>query len=260
MQIGAGRWVGVGIKIAKLKCDILQLVRERLELVGIKVHDIRLNGSAATHVLSDATAPGYNDLDLIFTIDFPGTEAFMEESGKQFKGTHRRRFQNSKVAAFPGEIGSNHSPPKKPDTDECSSLDDSGYTSSGSSVGSDPASLGSASRFGTANQPRSSLVRTSSLESFSSSSMLSSADARLISQNHYLSDHQNWQEIKEATMDILHEFLPDDICHGSKHGVFLGNAYVRKMVKVMHNSDRWSLISLNNNSGMIDKSHRKLLI
>ena len=58
----------------KLK-DFVTLVRERLELdqskggAGMCVKDIRLNGGAASHVLANE-AQSYNDLDLIFAVEF----------------------------------------------------------------------------------------------------------------------------------------------------------------------------------------------
>ncbi|CAO1325442.1 unnamed protein product [Diamesa tonsa] len=58
----------------KLK-DFVTLVRERLELdqskggAGMCVKDIRLNGGAASHVLAHE-AQSYNDLDLIFAVEF----------------------------------------------------------------------------------------------------------------------------------------------------------------------------------------------
>jgi terminal nucleotidyltransferase 5A/B len=55
--------------------DLVTLVREKLEMdvtaggAGMCVKDIRLNGGAATHVLANEAQP-YNDLDLIFAVEF----------------------------------------------------------------------------------------------------------------------------------------------------------------------------------------------
>lgn len=64
----------------KLK-DLVSIVRRQLEKdvseggAGMRIGDIRLNGGAASHVL--ATEPqGYNDLDLIFAVDFNSTRDF----------------------------------------------------------------------------------------------------------------------------------------------------------------------------------------
>nr|XP_031313761.1 terminal nucleotidyltransferase 5C isoform X1 [Camelus dromedarius] len=54
--------------------DIVQTVRGRLEEAGIKVQDVRLNGSAAGHVLVKDNGLGCKDLDLIFHVALP-TEA-----------------------------------------------------------------------------------------------------------------------------------------------------------------------------------------
>ncbi|KAG8430487.1 hypothetical protein GDO86_020512 [Hymenochirus boettgeri] len=54
--------------------EIVQKVRARLEETGIKVRDVRLNGSAASHVLVKDNGLGYKDLDLIFGISL-STEA-----------------------------------------------------------------------------------------------------------------------------------------------------------------------------------------
>lgn len=64
----------------KLK-DLVTLVREKLELdildggAGMCVKDIRLNGGAASHVLA-YEAQSYNDLDLIFAIEFSSNRHF----------------------------------------------------------------------------------------------------------------------------------------------------------------------------------------
>ncbi len=64
----------------KLK-DLVTLVREKLELdvheggAGMCVKDIRLNGGAASHVLA-YEAQLYNDLDLIFAVEFSSNRHF----------------------------------------------------------------------------------------------------------------------------------------------------------------------------------------
>ncbi|XP_013882094.1 terminal nucleotidyltransferase 5C [Austrofundulus limnaeus] len=54
--------------------DIVARVRSRLELSDIRVKDIRLNGSTASHVLVQDIGWSYKDLDVIFRVDLP-TEA-----------------------------------------------------------------------------------------------------------------------------------------------------------------------------------------
>lgn len=56
--------------------DIVQMVRTRLELRGIKVKDIRLNGSTASHVLVQDIGWSYKDLDVIFRVDLPREAEF----------------------------------------------------------------------------------------------------------------------------------------------------------------------------------------
>ncbi|KAK1328983.1 hypothetical protein QTO34_011154 [Cnephaeus nilssonii] len=51
--------------------DIVQTVRGRLEEAGIQVQDVRLNGSAAGHVLVKDNGLGCKDLDLIFHVPLP---------------------------------------------------------------------------------------------------------------------------------------------------------------------------------------------
>uniref|UniRef100_A0A0K8TR87 polynucleotide adenylyltransferase n=1 Tax=Tabanus bromius TaxID=304241 RepID=A0A0K8TR87_TABBR len=64
----------------KLK-DLVTLVRRKLELdvqsggAGMIVKDIRLNGGAASHVLASEAQP-YNDLDLIFAVEFSSGRHF----------------------------------------------------------------------------------------------------------------------------------------------------------------------------------------
>ncbi|KAM8821687.1 TET5C nucleotidyltransferase, partial [Eudromia elegans] len=56
--------------------DIVQTVRSRLDEAGIVVHDVRLNGSAAGHVLVKDNGLGYKDLDLIFQVSLPSEAEF----------------------------------------------------------------------------------------------------------------------------------------------------------------------------------------
>uniref|UniRef100_A0A4W5PMT7 Terminal nucleotidyltransferase 5C n=1 Tax=Hucho hucho TaxID=62062 RepID=A0A4W5PMT7_9TELE len=56
--------------------DIVQKVRTRLELRGIKVKDVRLNGSTASHVLVQDIGWSYKDLDVIFRVDLPLESGF----------------------------------------------------------------------------------------------------------------------------------------------------------------------------------------
>lgn len=56
--------------------DIVQMVRNRLELRGITVKDVRLNGSTASHVLVKDIGWSYKDLDVIFRVDLPREEEF----------------------------------------------------------------------------------------------------------------------------------------------------------------------------------------
>uniref|UniRef100_A0A3Q3AYR4 Terminal nucleotidyltransferase 5C n=1 Tax=Kryptolebias marmoratus TaxID=37003 RepID=A0A3Q3AYR4_KRYMA len=56
--------------------DIVARVRSRLELSGVQVKDIRLNGSTASHVLVQDIGWSYKDLDVIFRVDLPTEAAF----------------------------------------------------------------------------------------------------------------------------------------------------------------------------------------
>lgn len=55
---------------------IVKVVRRRLAEKCIGVRDVRLNGSAASHVLHQDSGLGYKDLDLIFCADLRGEEEF----------------------------------------------------------------------------------------------------------------------------------------------------------------------------------------
>lgn len=114
-------------------CLLLQVVRSRLEQRGVAVRDVRLNGSAASHVLHQDSGLGYNDLDLIFGVSLPDQEAF-----------------------------------------------------------------------------------------------------RLV---------------RDVVLDCLLDFLPAGVSRRRLTAATLREAYVQKLVKVVEDSDRWSLISLSNNSG-----------
>lgn len=52
--------------------EIVKVVRSRMEEKHINVRDVRLNGSAASHVLHEDSGLGYKDLDLIFCADMKG--------------------------------------------------------------------------------------------------------------------------------------------------------------------------------------------
>ncbi|NXV81167.1 TET5A nucleotidyltransferase, partial [Atlantisia rogersi] len=112
---------------------IVQVVRSRLEKKGITVHNVRLNGSAASHVLHQDSGLGYKDLDLIFGVDLKTEDVF--------------------------------------------------------------------------------------------------------------------QLVKDVVMDCLLDFLPEGVNKDKITPMTLKEAYVQKLVKVCNETDRWSLISLSNNSG-----------
>ncbi|XP_052475339.1 terminal nucleotidyltransferase 5A [Carassius gibelio] len=113
--------------------QIVQVVRTRLEERGITVRDVRLNGSAASHVLHQDTGLGYKDLDLIFGVS--------------------------------------------------------------------------------------------------------------------LSDNQAFRVVKDVVLDSLLDFLPEGVSKERISALTLKEAYVQKLVKVCNDNDRWSLISLSNNTG-----------
>ncbi|KAJ8253425.1 hypothetical protein GJAV_G00212800 [Gymnothorax javanicus] len=56
--------------------DIVQMVRNQLEQKGIKVKDVRLNGSTASYVLVQDNGWTYKDLDVIFRVDLPQEAEF----------------------------------------------------------------------------------------------------------------------------------------------------------------------------------------
>lgn len=113
--------------------DIIHVVRDRLILKNIKVKDVRLNGSTASHVLVKENGTSYKDLDIIFGVELPKQEDF--------------------------------------------------------------------------------------------------------------------QIIKEVVLGCLLDFLPKGVNKDKITALTMKEAYVQKMVKVFNEHDRWSLISLSNNSG-----------
>ncbi|XP_052000144.1 terminal nucleotidyltransferase 5A [Xyrauchen texanus] len=56
--------------------QIVTAVRSRMQEHRIHVRDVRLNGSAASHVLHEDSGLGYKDLDLIFCVDLKGETEF----------------------------------------------------------------------------------------------------------------------------------------------------------------------------------------
>ncbi|KAM9326447.1 terminal nucleotidyltransferase 5D [Gastrophryne carolinensis] len=58
-----------------------------------------------------------------------------------------------------------------------------------------------------------------------------------------------FQVVKEIVLDSLLDFLPACVNKEKITASTMNEAYVQKMVKVFNEHDRWSLISLSNNSG-----------
>lgn len=56
--------------------QIVKVVRSRMEEKQIHVRDVRLNGSAASHILHEDSGLGFKDLDLIFCADMKGESDF----------------------------------------------------------------------------------------------------------------------------------------------------------------------------------------
>uniref|UniRef100_A0A8C5T1I1 Terminal nucleotidyltransferase 5C n=1 Tax=Laticauda laticaudata TaxID=8630 RepID=A0A8C5T1I1_LATLA len=69
---GRGNFPTLKITLKK----IIQTVRSRLEEARILVHDVRLNGSAAGHVLVKDNGLGCKDLDLVFQVSLPSETEF----------------------------------------------------------------------------------------------------------------------------------------------------------------------------------------
>ncbi|XP_066571410.1 uncharacterized protein tent5d isoform X2 [Amia ocellicauda] len=64
-----------------------------------------------------------------------------------------------------------------------------------------------------------------------------------------LPKQEDFQIIKEVVLDCLLDFLPKCVNKDKITALTMKEAYVQKMVKVFTEHDRWSLISLSNNSG-----------
>jgi hypothetical protein len=68
---GRGNFPTLEIKLKEL----IQVVRNKLETENVPIRDIRLNGGAASHVLTPENS-AYNDLDLIFGVDLSNHRNF----------------------------------------------------------------------------------------------------------------------------------------------------------------------------------------
>jgi hypothetical protein len=68
---GRGNFPTLEIKLKHL----IQVVRQKLDTEGVPVRDVRLNGGAASHVLTPESS-AYNDLDLIFGVDLSNHRNF----------------------------------------------------------------------------------------------------------------------------------------------------------------------------------------
>nr|XP_004667012.1 terminal nucleotidyltransferase 5D [Jaculus jaculus] len=60
---------------------------------------------------------------------------------------------------------------------------------------------------------------------------------------------QEFQVVKDVVLGCLLDFLPKGVKKEKITLRIMKDAYVQKMVKICNNSDRWSLISLSNNTG-----------
>lgn len=70
---GRGNFPTIDVRL----CDLVSVVKSKLESDGVKVHEIRLNGSGASSVLASSDLSiNYNDLDLIFSVDLSTAKAF----------------------------------------------------------------------------------------------------------------------------------------------------------------------------------------
>ncbi|XP_065565288.1 terminal nucleotidyltransferase 5C-like isoform X2 [Artemia franciscana] len=69
---GRGNFPILDIKL----CDLIRVVRSKLEADSVTVRDVRLNGGAASHVLASETALPYNDTDLIFNVELSSGRAY----------------------------------------------------------------------------------------------------------------------------------------------------------------------------------------
>ncbi|KAG7457797.1 hypothetical protein MATL_G00231150 [Megalops atlanticus] len=64
-----------------------------------------------------------------------------------------------------------------------------------------------------------------------------------------LTDDRAFQLVKDVVLDCLLDFLPPGVSRERLTPLTLKEAYVQKLVKVCNETDRWSLISLSNNTG-----------
>lgn len=64
-----------------------------------------------------------------------------------------------------------------------------------------------------------------------------------------LSSGRNYDRVKLAVLSSLYDLLPEGVNRKRISTCSLKEAYVSKMVKVNHDGDRWSLISLGNSRG-----------
>lgn len=69
-----GRWSFPTLQVKPR--DIVKAVRSRMAEQNIFVREVRLNGSAASHVLQEENGLGYKDLDLIFCTKLKDELAF----------------------------------------------------------------------------------------------------------------------------------------------------------------------------------------
>jgi len=65
--------IGLLPTISLLPCEIIQDLREAVNEAGLRIKDVRLQGGAASHVLSAVNrGASYNDLDILFLMEQTG--------------------------------------------------------------------------------------------------------------------------------------------------------------------------------------------
>ena len=69
---GRGNFPTIEVKL----CDLVAVVKKKLEEDGVRVREIRLNGSGASSVLASSNDIAYNDLDLIFSLELTTGKAY----------------------------------------------------------------------------------------------------------------------------------------------------------------------------------------
>jgi hypothetical protein len=245
---------------------LIQEVHSRLRDAKVGIIDVRLNGGAATHVISEGVL-GFKDLDVIFTIDVPPIPHHSNRNQNR-----QRKFSSRNSTNHNAENGSRNDPnnSKTSTTSSYSSSSTASPALTPSKVPSSSTAAGSSPPCKTTFDPANPRIGESSLTCRSApttkkgnksgnggngqstrnnTSKKSYRNFSKIDYRQAIDGDERWRIIRDTVMSVLLSQLPSDVRKDRLTTEMISSAYVNKLVKINNEHDRWSLVSLSNDKG-----------